>query len=142
MTVRLLRREKRPATVFRQVFPSWSIRIPAAFRETFVTEGDYWHAYDASRSVSLSSVVLEDDSGPVPAAAIAQRFPPLDGTPVDALPPDVLGCAAVGEAAPPARASRALSGMLAADGRVLIVTITGEDQEWALSTWLSIRFHE
>ena len=91
MTVRLLRREKRPATVFRQVFPSWSIRIPAAFRETFVTEGDYWHAYDASRSVSLSSVVLEDDSGPVPAAAIAQRFPPLDGTPVDALPPDVLG---------------------------------------------------
>jgi len=34
-----------------------------------------------------------------------------------------------------------LSGMLAAEGRLLIVTITSDDLDWALQVWLSIRTH-
>jgi hypothetical protein len=127
--------------VARQVFPAWSITIPASFAEAFVDEGGYWHAWDDHRSVSLASLALTDERGPVPVAAIARQLPPLDGTPIDALPAGLPGRAVEGDAIQPARASRVLSGMLAADGRVLIVTITSDDHEWTRRTWLSISRH-
>ena len=84
--------------------------------------------------------MLVAESGPVPAALIMRRFPPLDGSPLDILPPGLLGRAAEAAAEQPARASRALSGLLAADGRALVVTIVSDDREWALMTWRSVRY--
>lgn len=128
-------------TVERRVFPAWSIVIPAAFSETFVDDDGYWHAWDACRSVSLSSLAVTDESGlAAPVTMLLGQFPPLDGSPLQSLPPGLQGRAAESRVDPPARASRALSGMLAADGRVLIVTITSDDVEWARRTWRSIRY--
>jgi hypothetical protein len=129
-------------SIVRQVFPAWSIHIPPAFDETFLTEPDYWHAWDEDRSVSLSSFVVADDAGPVPAQRLLEQMPPPHGsTLIDALPGGLLGWAAEVDADPMARASRALSGVLAADGRLLAVTVTSDDPEWIRTTWLSIRYH-
>lgn len=128
-------------TVIRRIFPAWSVEIPISFAETFVDEDSYWHAYDAHRSVSLTSVRLTDKRGPVTARMIVRELPPMDGTPVEALPFGLVGRAVTFGAVQPARASRVLSGMLAADGRLLIVTITSEDLDWAQQIWLSIRHH-
>jgi hypothetical protein len=121
----------------RQVFAAWSIEIPASFAETVVHDGGYWHAYDAHRSVSLTSLAVSDERGPVSAERTAHQFPPEEGSPVDELPPGLVGWGIIANAPQPA--SRALSGMLAVEGRVLLVTITSHDLAWARRTWLSIR---
>jgi hypothetical protein len=128
-------------TAVRRAFAAWSIEVPVAFAETYVDEESYWHAWDGSRSVSLSSVVLTDKHRPVPAAAIAREFSPLGGTPFEEMPEGLIGRAMTGAAIQPAKASRVLAGMLATDGRVLIVTITSDDLDWARRVWLSIRGH-
>ena len=130
------------AVTERRVFPAWSITIPASFDETFVLEDGYWHAFDQERSISLTSMLLTDANGsPVPAELIAERFEALQGAPVGETPAGLLGWAVEADAIPPAKASRMLQGMLAVDGRVLIVTITADDRDWARGTWLSIRHH-
>jgi hypothetical protein len=82
---------------------------------------------------------LSDADGPVSADRIVQQLPPLDGTAFDELPPGLVGLAATGPAVQPARAARVLSGMLAVDGRVLLVTMTSDDLTWARRVWRSIR---
>jgi hypothetical protein len=126
-------------TVIRQVFALWSIRIPASFEETFVHGDDYWHAWDADRSVSLTSIVVTDRGRPVGPGELLRTFPPLTGDPV-ATPPGLVGWAVAAPAVQPARASRAISGVIATDGRLLLVTITGDDPNWTTATWLSIRY--
>jgi hypothetical protein len=127
--------------VVRQVFECWSIEIPGSFDETFVHEDGYWHAYDRRRSISLTSMIVGSGEGPVRAESILSQFPALDGDPVDSLPPGALGAAAMSDAIQPARASRCLSGFLVVDGRVLIVTITSDDEARSRQIWLSIRHH-
>lgn len=133
-----------PSTT-RQVFAAWSVDVPESFEETFVEEDSYWHAWDDHRSVSLTSIRLTDDHGPVSARRITRRLGggllDLGGSPVDDLPAGLVGRAVTATAPQPARASRLLSGMLAAPGRVLLVTITADDLDWARRTWLSIRAH-
>lgn len=129
-----------PASIERRVFSAWSIAIPASFCETFFADDGYWHAWDEHHSVSLSSLVLADESGPIPAALIMRQFPTLDGRPLNNLAPGLLGRAAEGTAEQPARASQALSALLAADGRALVVTIVSDDREWARTTFQSIRY--
>jgi hypothetical protein len=127
-----------PATR-RQVFRHWSILLPAGFQETFVREDGYWHARGDDRSVSLTSALITDRKGrPVPARQLLGRFPPLPGVPVP-MPHGMDGSAAIGAAEQPACAERALCGMIAVEGNVLIATITAEDLDWAVSIWLSIR---
>lgn len=133
-------------SVLRQIFPAWWIEIPATFEETFVTEGGYWHAWHADRSVSVTSTVLTNASGPGRAEEIAEMFPDIlpdcGGSPVDEVPPGLLGRATFGpvpEEALPARAGHALSGVLAMDGRIAVVTITTDDEAWARRVWMSIR---
>ena len=123
----------------RRVFAAWSIEIPSSFADTFVREDGYWHAYDAHRSVSLTSLTLTDKGRTVSPDLIARQIPMLDGEAVDTLPSGLLGQAVTADAPHAARASRMLSGMLAAEGRLLIVTITSDDLNWALRIWLSIR---
>jgi hypothetical protein len=130
-----------PSGISRRVFAAWSIEIPESFAETFDEDDAYWHAWDDHRSVSLTSVWVTDDRGPVSARKIARRLPELDGSPVDDLPPGVVGRAVTTAAPRQARASQLLTGLLAAPGRVLIVTITTDDLDWARRTWLSIRTH-
>jgi hypothetical protein len=126
----------------RLVFPAWSIVVPVSFAETFVSEGSYWHAWDASRSVSLSSSVLTDRGRPVEPAAIVARCPARvlapAGSPIDTLPPGLVGWAAI-VPVEEGRASQALTGLLAVRGRVLVATITSDDLGWARRTWRSIR---
>jgi hypothetical protein len=125
-------------TIVRQVFPHWSITIPAGFDETFVEKDGYWHAWDAHRSVSLTSVVITDRRGrPVAAHRILKRFPAEPGERV-AMPPGLDGWAVVVAPPQPARASRAISGIVAIDGRVLVATVTAEDRSWAVDVWRSI----
>ncbi len=127
------------ATVVRQVFPHWSITIPAALAETFVEEDAYWHAWDVRRSVSLTSLLIADRRGrPVTSRRILKRFPAQPGDRV-AMPPDLDGWAVVIAQQQPARASRAISGVIVVHGRVLIATVTAEDLAWAAGVWRSIR---
>lgn len=125
-------------TVIRQVFALWSIRIPASFEETFVHGDDYWHAWDADRSVSMTSIIVTDRGRPVGVRELLRTIPPLAGEPVDT-PPGLVGWAVAVPAAQPARAPRAISGVIAIDGRLLLATITGDDLGWTTSTWQSIR---
>jgi hypothetical protein len=101
----------------------------------------YWHAYEAHRSVSLTSLMVSDGGRPMTAAEMVRQLPRMEGTPVEELPRGLLGRAVVADAIRPARASRRLSGMLAVEGRMLIVTMTSDDLDWARRTWLSIRGH-
>ena len=134
-------RSQEPAelSVERRVFESWAIRIPARFTETFVASDGYWHGYDERRSVSLTSIVVTEGRHWVSAGRILRQLPPLDGSPVAEVPTGLLGRASTSAAHHPARASRILSGMLATDGRLLVVTITSDDLDWARQVWLSIR---
>ena len=91
----------------------------------------------ARRSVSLTSMVVTDHGRPVGARTLLRAFPPLTGDPV-AIPPGLVGWAVAAPAVQPARASRAISGVIATDGRLLLATITGDDLGWTTSTWLSI----
>jgi hypothetical protein len=128
-------------TIPKRIFEAWSVEIPATFVETFVDDGSYWHAYDEGRSVSLSSILLSDANGPVSSDRIVRELPSLEGTPLDELPPGLIGQAATGPAVQPAKAALILSGLLAANGRLLIATITSDNPGWARRVWLSIRSH-
>ena len=126
-------------TVVRQVFPHWSITIPAAFAETIVDKDGYWHAWDAQRSVSLTSLLITDRRGqPVTSRRILKRFPTEPGDRV-AMPPELDGWAVVYTQQQPARGPRAISGLIAMRGCVLIATMTAEDLAWAAGVWHSIR---
>jgi hypothetical protein len=133
----------RPKLSFiRQVFPTWWISIPPDFEETFVRGEDYWHAWDRHRSVSLSSVLLTDPARrnrPVSASEILARMPPPPGDPV-APPPGLRGWAVVIAMPESPKASRGITGLIAVDGRVLIVTITADDIDWATRVWQSIEY--
>jgi hypothetical protein len=124
----------------RRAFPSWSIELPRAFRETFVREGTgYWYAYDLSHSVSLTSMALTDRGGrPVTTRSVLRRMRAPRGEAIDVLPPGLAGWGVFDKADAGALASRRLSGMLATDGHVLIVTITSDDDLWTRKVWLSI----
>lgn len=126
-------------TVIRQVFPHWSITIPAALAKTFVEEDGYWHAWDIRRSVSLTSLLINDRRGrPVTSRKILKRFTAEPGDRV-AMPPGLDGWAVVITQQQPTRASRAISGLIVRHGRVLIATVTAEDLAWAAGVWQSIR---
>ena len=131
-------------TTFRQVFETWWIEVPLGFEETWVDEGGYWHAWDAHRSVSLSSTVLtEPDGRPADAAEVAEWLasgPMLEGEPIDDAPPGMLARATIIHTDPDSRASRAITGWVAVDGRVLIATVTSDDLDWARETWRSIGY--
>jgi hypothetical protein len=130
------------STVVRRVYEAWSIEIPLSFTEAFIEDDGYWHAYDEDRSVSLTSITLTDQDGrPATAEEIARQVPPVEGDPFDELPPGLPGWAFTLPAIQPARASRSLSGVVATDGRLLLATITADDEAWARRTWLSIRCH-
>ncbi len=141
MTDRARSLEPTPArepTVVRGVFASWSIRIPASFEETFVADDGYWHAWDRSRSVSLTSLVMAERGRPVPARSLLRTVPRPGGDTV-AAPDGLAGWAVEAAAVQPARASRVVTGTIAVDGRLLVATITADDPAWAIATWQSIR---
>lgn len=129
--------------VVRQVFRRWAITIPADFDETFLAEDGYWHAWDERRSVSLTSVAISDRHGRrVSAARILKRIVnliPVEGGDRLPMPTGLDGWAVIITPEQPARASRAVTGIIAVDGTALIATITSDDLSWAMTVWLSIR---
>jgi hypothetical protein len=129
----------------RRAFPSWSVEVPAAFEETFVQEGEgYWHAWDRTRSVSLTSVRLTDGDNDVPADALVSQMRPGLGPlrEIDERPPGLIGCIGKGKAPKGSRAGTLISGFLAIDGCILILTITSDDLAWASSVLRSIQSHQ
>jgi hypothetical protein len=138
--MRRRKRESEPMVV-RRVFPGWSICIPRSFREVFQEDEAYWHAWDASRSVSLTSFLMIDENGPVEREVLATVMPPDRVGVLEELPPGLVGWAKDGPAVQPARARHAISGILATDGRLLVVTITHDDIGWARRVLHSIRSH-
>jgi hypothetical protein len=127
--------------VLRRVFPGWSICIPRSFQEVFEKELGYWHAWDARRSVSMTSYLMLDADGPVEREALAAVLAPDQPGAREELPPGLVGWVQDGPAIQPARARRALSGILATHGRALVVTITHDDLAWARRVLQSIRCH-
>ena len=128
----------------RRAFPSWSVELPVTFDETVVEEGaGYWHAWDATRSISLTSVQLAEAGKRVPATEIVRHMGAILGhlEEIERLPPGLIGRIGSGPAEPGARAARLLSGILAVDGCVLVVTITADDPEWASRMLESIQNH-
>jgi hypothetical protein len=132
----------RQLLVVRQVFETWWIAVPAGFDESWVAEGGYWHAWDEHRSVSVSSTVLLDDAGrPAPAAEVMDSLRELvEGEPIAEMPPGLQGRATITGTDPGSRASRALTGFVVVEGRVLIATITSDDLDWAVRIWQSIGY--
>ena len=129
-------------TVVRQVFPLWSIAIPATLQETFVEQDAYWHAWDQHRSASLTSILIADRRGrPVPPRKILKQVPATQGQRVG-MPLGLAGWAVVITQPPPARASRAISGIVVRDGGLLLATVTADDLGWAERVWRSIRLHQ
>ena len=126
----------------RQVFETWWISVPPEFEETWVEEGAYWHAWDRHRSVSVSSTVLTDDAGrPAPPDEVmAMVGAAIEGEPVEGGPPGLLSRAAIIRTDRGSRASRALSGMIVVEGRVLVATIASDDIDWAVRIWTSIGY--
>jgi hypothetical protein len=127
----------------RRVFPAWSIDVPSGWEETFLDDDKYWHAWTADASISLTSIALADDRGPVPAALILEQLSPAFPKPwIDDLPDGLPGYARIGATDPPARAGSFVQGITATDGRALLATITSDDNDWARSIWRSLRAHE
>jgi len=126
-------------TTRRQVFAHWSVQIPMSLKAQFVPDAQYWHARDEHRSVSLTSMVITEHGRPASQKRILRQIQlPMEGTPV-ALPAGLEGWGREVVAEPCAIATRAVTGIIAAKGRVLIVTVTSDDVLWATSVWLSIR---
>ena len=126
----------------RQAFETWWIGVPWGFDERWIAEGGYWHAWDRRRSVSVSSTVITDEGGrPVTAAEMVDRFAGVvQGEPIAEAPDGLAARATVVRTEPGSIASRALTGFVAVDGRVLIATITSDDLEWAVRIWRSISY--
>lgn len=128
-------------TFERRVFQGWSIALPVGMEETFIADDGYWHAWSDDRSISLSSIVITDRRGaPVAALDILERATPIDGK-VVALSDDLPGWARSIRLPKGSRANRAISGMLAVDGNVLLITVTSDDDDWSLWVWRSIKHH-
>jgi hypothetical protein len=128
--------------IVRRVFPSWSVAIPATMRETFVEPDQYWHAWDAHRSVSLTSTVLTDPRGrPIPPRRILETVPPPPGEAIR-LPKGLIGWAVIVQQPAPARASTAISGLIARRGGCLLATVTADDLAWAERVWCTIKLHQ
>jgi hypothetical protein len=134
------------ASATRRIFPAWTICYPVHLQETFDSKNDYWHAWDEERSISLTSIALTSRVGhraitepealeQIQAAASGIFV----GEPIKEMPPGLRGRATIGLTIQPAGASTALTGMLAAPGRILIATITSDDLDWVRFTWRSIR---
>lgn len=120
--------------------PGWTITIPGSFHEG--TDGDSWIGYDQDRSIRLSSVTIAGKDGQVPSAdelsAMAPSGPAAIGPSDDAL----RGGAEIAMVEEEGQRFRALQGVLASDGQVLILTIVfGDDEAWARETYRSIRFN-
>lgn len=140
-----MRTKSKPAftmACMRQAFPTWWISVPPGFDVRFDQEGGYWHAWDAHRSISLTSIQLTDPGRGgrrVPVADLMTAMTPMAGEPVDP-PPGLAGWAVVIDTVQPARASRAVTGIVAVDGRLLLATITADDVDWATGIWRSIGY--
>jgi hypothetical protein len=133
----------RETLTVRRVFETWWVPVPDGFAERWIADGNYWHAWDERRSISVSSTVLTDrETGrPVMAEEIARTFATLlRGEPIDDVPPGLRGRATIITTDGDAPAARALTGCLAADGRILIATITSDDLAWARRIWCSIAY--
>jgi hypothetical protein len=127
--------------IVRRVFLTWSISVPPGFEESFERQR-YWHARDAGRRVSLTSMVVADESTGAPGlidTVIADM--PLEGDPIPDLPEGLPGRATVQRTRVDGLGrTTLLQGVVGVPGRFLLATITSNDLEWAMQTWTSIRY--
>jgi hypothetical protein len=133
--------------VHTQVFPSWSVTVPRSLTVTdpeCAEDEGYWHARDAHRSVSLTSLLVVDASNaePIPASMIignvAARVLPR-GRRIQDVPAGLPSRAVYAKVAGSQVAAHALQGLVAAEGVALVATITSDDEAWCRKVWMSIR---
>jgi hypothetical protein len=133
--------------VHTQVFPSWTVDIPRSLipiDPRTAADESYWHARDEHRSVSISSMTLFDTAAGIPvpgslivktvAAQVLPRGRRIKETPAG-LPSRAVYAKGLGSRV----AEHALQGIVAAEGVVLIATITSDDEAWCRRVWSSIR---
>lgn len=119
--------------------PGWSLRIPGDF--TYGWDGDRWWAWDGTREIEITVLVVGDEqTGPPPAAMLqyganateGHRGEPIVGGPGDGwwLPSEEDG-----EIGVQGIASRR-------NGELLLVTISVPDAhlDWAIDAWRSLRY--
>jgi hypothetical protein len=133
-----------PIGIHAHAYPQWSITLPTDLWTAVCSIETGWHARDDHRSVSLSSIGLTERGRPIPADRIAAQigtgFLPRGQTVPDQ--PDGLAARAVfAPVVPPTVASRALMGVVMADGWLLVTTITADDEAWCRRVWRSIKHH-
>jgi hypothetical protein len=128
--------------VVRRVFETWTLEIPESFDETFVADDGYWHGWDDSRSVSMTSVVITAKRGaPAPTGPALVAMLSLDGDRLDGHPPGVHAQAVTRiEEAEGRGLVHVLQGIIAVFGRLVLLTVTGGEPAWAVRTWLSVRY--
>ena len=77
----------------------------------------------------------------MPLRKILKQVPAMPGQRVG-MPLGLAGWAVVITQPPPARSSRAISGIVVRDGGLLLATVTADDLGWAERVWRSIRLHQ
>lgn len=136
--------------VHTQVFPSWSITVPRSLvviEPQSEVDDQYWHARDEHRSVSMTSLRVFDasDAAPIDASLIIGRVAGQllpRGRSIKDQPEGLPARAVYAKRAGSGVAAHALQGIVAADGVVLITTITSDDEAWCRRVWTSIKHHQ
>lgn len=119
--------------------PGWTITIPGSFREG--VDGASWVGYDQERSVRLASVSMGGKDGHVPSADELATTAPSGHAAIGPGDETLRGSLVIRNVDEDGDQYRALHGVVASAGELLIVTIVpGEDEEWARETYRSITF--
>lgn len=125
-----------------EVFPHWAVSIPRELRVIEPDDDQYWHARDEHRSVSLTSMEVTEAGARVSARRLLDQVGSLllpKGRRITEAPPGLAARAVYARVPAPGVASRALQGVVVADGFILIATITADDEAWCRAVWRTIR---
>jgi hypothetical protein len=129
-------------TVRTRLAAGWSIDVPGSLIEEYDEEGN-WSAWDAQRTVYLSSLGVAGRHGVATAAELIEGArKSISEVPILSFDePPRLGVAAFGEYAEPEGHTLYLTGRVAVPGSLAICTIEFSDsalQPWAEAIWRSI----
>ncbi len=119
----------------------WSVLVPGSLAETWEESGETWCAWDSSRTVRLSSLVLKEKGGRVVPAEELLASDEATEDSIEHRGTRVIGRAEIGFVTEEDNSYWRLQGRVAAPGTVAICTVCFDgpaDRDWAIATWKSI----
>jgi len=122
----------------------WWITVPGTFAEEW-EDDKTWLAYDATRTVRLSSISISSPDGPAPAdGLVADSTGQEEGEVITQREGRTVGRASIKKKVEVGKNSWILHGKCAVAGSLAICTIYFEqasEREWAIRTWRSLGHH-